>query len=230
MISGAAFCPHPPLLVPQVAGGARSETEPLRAACIAALTRVAAPERPLVVVGSGASSARFDPLSHGSFAPFGIAVEVGGSGHTQRPPLSLTVGLWLASTLEPAPSVVGFAVGPDFAETALATELAALADARDVTLLVMGDGSARRAVKAPGYLDERAARFDATVQDALAAGDAAALSALDVRLGEELLAAGTRAWRAAGTVLTGHRYDAELLFTDDTYGVAYFVAAWTLRE
>ena len=43
-----------------------------------------------------------------------------------------------------------------------------------VALLVMGDGSARRSVKGPGFLDERAGPFDAEVSRALAAGDVAA--------------------------------------------------------
>ena len=54
----------------------------------------------------------------------------------------------------------------------------------------MGDGSARRTVKAPGYLDPAAEPFDARVATALAAGDAGALAGLDPAEGERLLAAG----------------------------------------
>ena len=67
----------------------------------------------------------------------------------------------------------------------------------------MADGSARRGVKAPGYLDDAAAPFDAAVATALADGDAAALAALDPAEGERLLAAGVPVWRAVGAALAG---------------------------
>jgi hypothetical protein len=44
-----------------------------------------------------------------------------------------------------------------------------------------------------------------------------------------LLAAGVPAWQAAGRLLDGGDYTAELLYRDDPYGVGYFVAAWTAR-
>ncbi|MEO9110080.1 MAG: hypothetical protein ABI368_07670, partial [Jatrophihabitantaceae bacterium] len=108
-----------------------------------------------------------------------------------------------------------------------AVDLRALARSQDIALLVMGDGSACRSIKAPGYLDERASAFDQAVASALASGDSAALGSLDLELGAELLAAGVPAWRAASSVLDGIRYDAELTYDQAPYGVGYFVAAWT---
>ncbi len=71
-------------------------------------------------------------------------------------------------------------------------------------LLVMGDGSARRTEKAPGWLDERAAGFDAAASAALAAGDPALLARGAIcELGAQLLAAGAPAWRAASRLLAG---------------------------
>jgi hypothetical protein len=61
-------------------------------------------------------------------------------------------------------------------------------------LVVMADGSARRTLKAPGYLDERAEPFDASVTQALAAADWPALGGLDLALADELLSAGARPW------------------------------------
>ena len=75
-----------------------------------------------------------------------------------------------------------------------------------VGVLAMGDGSARRTVKAPGTSTRRPAPFDAAVAAALAAGDADALAALDPAEGERLLAAGVPTWRAVGAALTG-RHD-----------------------
>jgi aromatic ring-opening dioxygenase LigB subunit len=96
-----------------------------------------------------------------------------------------------------------------------------------VGLLVMGDGSACRSEKAPGYLDERAAAFDASVAAALAAADTAALTTLDEGLAAELRAVGRASWQvlagaAEGTGLTG-----TLLYEGAPFGVGYFVATWS---
>ncbi len=90
----------------------------------------------------------------------------------------------------------------------------------------MGDLSARRAEEGgPGTYDERAAGFDAQVERALASGDPAALGALDVALGDELMVAG----RAALQVLSGVPAPdtAEVTYAAAPYGVGYVVARWT---
>lgn len=222
------------MLVPDVAGGAAPDLTALRAACAEAIGRVATPGRQLVLLGSGPSSAAYSPVARGTFAPYGVALEVHlGSpacGGAVELPLSLTVGAWLVdSVLGPHSGARGFSVGPDFASSQAAVELLALAESSDVALLVMGDGTARRSTTAPGYLDERAEPFDAGVAAALRDGDAAALEGLDTHLGGHLLAAGVPAWHAAGRLLDGGTYDAELLYADAPYGVGYFVAAWSAR-
>ena len=50
MLVAAAVCPHPPLLVPEVAAGAAHETDDLRAACRAAVATLAGYD--VVVVGT----------------------------------------------------------------------------------------------------------------------------------------------------------------------------------
>src|SRR5690606_36799316 len=65
-------------------------------------------------------------------------------------------------------------------------------------LVVVGDGSARRTEKAPGYLDDRAAGFDAAIEGALSSGDAGARAAVDLELGQELLAAAAVVLRFIG--------------------------------
>jgi hypothetical protein len=92
-------------------------------------------------------------------------------------------------------------------------------------VLVVANGSARRGEKAPGYLDERAAGFDAALGAALRGPDPAALAGLDVLLAEELLAGNVAGLRALGEILTPeHRasvdYDAE------PFGVQYWVMRW----
>ena len=90
----------------------------------------------------------------------------------------------------------------------------------------MGDGSARRSVKAPGYLDDAAAPFDAGVARVLDAGDAAGLAALDPDRGRRLLAAGVPVWRAVGAALGGRTVTARLHHDAAPFGVGYLVASW----
>ncbi|HET7196550.1 MAG TPA: hypothetical protein VFI99_16300 [Nocardioides sp.] len=93
--------------------------------------------------------------------------------------------------------------------------------------LVVGNGSACRTEKAPGYLDERATGFDADLARALTAPDPAALAAIDPETSAELLAA-TDGIRSLGDVLTPDHV-ATVDYDDDPYGVQYWVVRWTAR-
>jgi len=228
VISGVAFCPHPPALIPAVAQRATAEFEDLLTQCDRAITDVRStrPDR-LVLLGSGPRSREYPPSAWGSLAGFGVPVEVHlapGGDSADRLPLSLTVGAWLINrALGPRSGAIGFAVGPDFFESRVAGQLDGAIDER-VGLIVMGDGTARRSRAAPGYWDKRAEGFDAAVLAALAAGDSAALAALNLQLAAELLCAGAPAWVAAGV-----RMDAEVLYAEVPFGVQYIVAGWSAR-
>lgn len=234
MILGAAFCPYPPAIVPEVAGAAAVELADLRSACTAAISQVFARGGQPVLLGAGAQSASHSPVCRGSLAGLGVAMEV----HLGSPscggqldlPLSLTIGAWLVrESVGPTSAARAFSIGPDFASSRASVELLGLAESEDIALLVMGDGSARRSTSAPGYLDERAAGFDASVVSALEHGDAVALEALDADLGDQLLVAGVPAWHVAGGLMDATPYDARVLYDDAPYGVGYFVSAWTAR-
>jgi aromatic ring-opening dioxygenase LigB subunit len=96
-----------------------------------------------------------------------------------------------------------------------------------VALLVMGDASACRTLKAPGYLDERAAGFDAEIARALGAADVAALEALDAELAQELKVSGRAPWQVLAGAAEGAGLGGALLYDDAPYGVGYLVAAWS---
>ncbi len=96
------------------------------------------------------------------------------------------------------------------------------------TLLVMADGSARRGEKAPGHLHQDAVVFDAAIGSALLSGDARALAALDPELGEELWCEGIPAFRVLGEVARDQKIVAAVTYADAPYGVAWWVASWTL--
>ncbi|AXL91347.1 hypothetical protein C4J65_25850 [Streptomyces sp. CB09001] len=237
MLVAAAVCPCPPLLVPEVAAGAAPELDTARAACTDALGVLAAsrPDR-LVVVGPADSAGPevYPRGARGSFRGFGVDVEVylgadsGGADGAELPP-GLSVGAWLLGrTGWTDLPVDGIGVGdalPAEGCGAVGRDLAARPGR--TALLVLGDASACRTLKAPGYLDERAAPFDAEVGRALEAADPAALTALDADLARELKASGRAPWQvlagaAAATDLAG-----ALLYEDAPYGVGYVVAAWS---
>ncbi len=216
MISAVAFCPHPPVLVPAVAQGAAPELDDLRAACRAAIERACAGAARVVVLGSGVRTVRHGATARGTLAGFGVPLEVSLGSDEAGPlelPLSLTIGAWLLREYVGAGSgATGWSVGA--AQPELDT---------DAALLVMGDGSARRSTAAPGYFDPRAEGHDAAVVAALRAGDPAALAAVEP---DDLLVAGTPAWRAAAAAAGPARWQAEVHYADAPYGVGYFVASW----
>ncbi|MGW1203608.1 class III extradiol dioxygenase subunit B-like domain-containing protein [Streptomyces cyaneofuscatus] len=234
MLVAAAVCPCPPLLVPEVAAGAAPELDPARAACLDAVGVLAA-SRPdlLVVVGPGDGRA-YPAGGHGSFRGFGVALDVtlGAPGPAAQGPAladSLAVGAWLLDRARWAGAPVeGLAVdgrSPAVECARAGQELAARAGR--VALLVMGDGSACRTLKAPGYLDERAEAFDARATEALASADLAALDALDETLAYELKAAGRAPWQLLSGAARGAGLGGRLLYEDAPYGVGYTVAAWS---
>lgn len=212
MIVAAAVCPHPPALVPQVAAGAASELADVRDAALAGVAALAArrPDR-VVVVGTGKMSGPADESAGGTLVAHGVDVVAGGREATL--PLALTVGAWLLD-----------GVGWDGPRTY--TTSAVPTDDR-VALLVMADGSARRGLSAPGYLDDRAEAYDAAIASALAAGDTDALASLDIDLGDDLLAAGPRALVVLGEMAKGAQVTARLRWSGAPFGVGYWVADWS---
>ncbi len=179
MLVCAAVCPHPPLLVRELGPPAQNELDELRAACANAIEAVRATEPELlVVVGAGEATRSHAPGTTGSFRPYGVDVAVrlpAGRAPAAEPaalPLSIMVGAWLLEQAEWQGEVRGQEVGTSTpGEQCLELGLALAQQEDRLGLLVMGDGSARRSVDAPGYLDPRAAGFDASVVDALRAGD-----------------------------------------------------------
>ncbi|MGW2720374.1 class III extradiol dioxygenase subunit B-like domain-containing protein [Streptomyces sp. NPDC001492] len=245
MLVAAAVCPCPPLLVPEVAAGAAAEMDVARAACTDAVGVLAAarPDR-LVVVGPAEQSGRgaYPEDAQGSFRGFGVDVDVrlgrADRSEAEAPappaserslPPSLAVAAWLLQrTGWSAAPIEGLGVEePLAAERCIQAGRDIAAGAERVALLVMGDASACRTLKAPGYLDERAAPFDAEVARALGAADVAALKALDTELASELKASGRACWQVLAGAAEGTDLAGALLYEDAPYGVGYMVATWS---
>ena len=215
--AAVGFIPAAPLLVPQVAGGSADQDEELREACRVVARRLAEhTDGAIVVVAAGTAGGAWDDLATWGFEGFGVARVP--PDHRPRLPWQLGIGAWLldetrwAGTRRYLPATDPLDIGPGD------------------TVLLVGDGSARRTEKAPGHLDDRAAGFDATIAAAIAAGDASALAGLDEDLSAELLCAGAPAWRSLGPAVAAGVVDrAELLIDSAPYGVGYFVGWWQLR-
>ncbi|WP_030870625.1 class III extradiol dioxygenase subunit B-like domain-containing protein [Streptomyces sp. NRRL S-37] len=236
MLVAAAVCPCPPLLVPEVAAGAAPELDTARAACTDALGVLGAARPDLLVVvgpGDGAGPETYPEGTPGSFRGFGVGLDVRlgrGEGTPGRElPYGLAVGAWLLDRTGWADTPVeGLAVGESLtAERCAETGEALAGRAERVALLVMGDASACRTLKAPGYLDERAAPFDAELARALGAADTGALRALDTGLARELKVSGRAPWQVlAGAAAGNPALKGTLLHEDAPYGVGYLVAVW----
>ncbi|HVD14225.1 MAG TPA: hypothetical protein VNK73_07225 [Actinomycetota bacterium] len=111
----AALLPHPPLLVPQLAGGAAGELDPLRSACHKALDAVLSASGALVVIGDGPVWGIAARAAVGSFAPYGADIEVQlppdhlwvdipalpEPHRLEALPLSLAIAAWLLDTAAP---------------------------------------------------------------------------------------------------------------------------------
>jgi hypothetical protein len=222
--------PQPPLLVPELATGAAAETADLRAACRAAAARMGAAGSEWVAVGADAGGRRTVPAdTRGSFVGFGADVVVGLSPDATGPvdaglPLPLLVAGWAAAGT--GARIRGELVAPDTTPADCAALGAGLAEG-PVGLLVVGDGSAKHTLKAPGHLDERSGPFDDAVASALRDADPAGLAALDPELARELWAIGRAPWQVLAGATTGQDWTGELLYSGAPYGVGYHVAVWT---
>ncbi|MFD0251695.1 class III extradiol dioxygenase subunit B-like domain-containing protein [Streptomyces sp. NPDC127113] len=240
MLVAAAVCPCPPLLVPEVAAGAAPELHAARAACTDALGVLAAarPDR-LVVVGPADSAGPeiYPQGTPGSFRGFGVDLDVrlGPDTGAATPaagselPYGFAVGAWLlARTGWSHAPVEGVGVGEDLpAERCAAVGRELAGRAGRMALLVLGDASACRTLKAPGYLDERAAPFDAAAGRALGAADVTALAGLDVALARQLKVSGRAPWQVLAGAAGDTGLSGTLLYEDAPYGVGYVAAAWS---
>jgi hypothetical protein len=205
----------------------------LRDACAQAVAElVRADPEVIVVVGPAAETAEWDPESRPDLSAYAPALGPGG-----RPglPLSLGLGALLLDQAGYAGRRVLQAVAghePARACTALGAQWAATGTGTGATaMLAMGDGSARRSTAAPGYLDERAVPFDTAVEDAVRAGNLAALAGVDPALARDLMATGRPAWQVlAGALGSAQRPATDILYADAPFGVAYLIAVFTPAE
>jgi len=225
VITVAAICPATPLLVGGLTGSDPVVPD-LRQACLDAVSQVAATAPELIaVIGAAGQTRQWDPapvLDPAIFAP-----GIGGESPAAEPglPPSVGVGAWLLTEAGYRGPRLLTSVSSDEPADRCAEVGAAVASASGRTgLLVMADGSARRSLKAPGYLDQRSEAFDAEIERAIRGGDLAALLDVNTRLAGELLATGIPALQALAGALAGP-VTTHVSYRGAPFGVGYLVAS-----
>jgi hypothetical protein len=213
MLTATAVCPGAPLLVPELSGADPAAQE-LRVACRRAIDHLLGTDPDLVaVIGPAAQTAQW---------PADGRLDVGAYGGSAKRdtgvPLSVGVGAFLLDAAGHTGERLLWTVAEDAPFGEIAATLAEAAPR--VGVLAIADGSGRRTLKAPGYFDERAEPYDASVAAALSTGDTAALSTLDGVLARTLMAPG---WPALQVLAHLSPAPGEVYYDAAPHGVGYLV-------
>jgi hypothetical protein len=226
VLSALAIVPSAPILVPELMGAAAKELTDLRRAVVAAAHTL--PDR-WVVVGVGDSDAVIGPDQAGTFAGYGVDVPValapGGSRIRTELPLCALVAGWIRGQANPAASAevrVYADSHPVDAALSRGRRLRALIDesADPVGVLVVADGAHTLTAAAPGGYDPQSGAVQLALDEALAGGDAAALTGLPESI------VGRVAFQVLAGLAEPAPAGARELYRGAPYGVGYFAGVW----
>jgi hypothetical protein len=225
VLSAIAIIPSAPVMVPELAAGAADELADLRRAVFTATESL--PTR-WIAVGIGPTDAELGSDVTGTFAGYGVdrrvALSPGGPAAPIELPLCALIAGWArgAATPEARAEVRVYAADHDV-DTALARARllrAEIDDAVDaIGVLVVADGAHTLTPPAPGGYDPDSIAVQAALDDALAAGDAAALT----RLPDSIV--GRVAYQVLAGLAPSPRSATEL-YRGAPLGVGYFVGVW----
>jgi hypothetical protein len=220
-----AIIPSAPVLIPELAGAAAAELTDLRAALREAVADL--PQR-WIAVGVGAAAAAIPARAAGTFAGYGADVPVAmspGARDVSKLPLCALVAGWLRGADRPD-ATVETRCYPVTLDNSTAVsggrELRAQIGADDVGVLVVADGANTLTPPAPGGYDPDSIAVQAALDDALAAGDAAALAALPDTI------VGRPAFAVLSGLAGGSSVAARELYRGAPYGVGYFAGTWRI--
>jgi hypothetical protein len=225
VLAAIAVIPSAPVLVPELAGAAAAELVALRSAVMTAAAGL--PAR-WVVVGVGSATTVIEPGAVGTFAGYGVDLRVrlspAASGPVTELPLCALIAGWVRAQAAPDARAEVQVYADDLdagAALAAGRELRAAldADGEAVGVLVVADGAHTLTASAPGGHDPDSPAAQQVLDDALAAGDTAALAALQPG------AVGRVAYQVLAGL--GKPASARELYRGAPYGVGYFVGAWS---
>lgn len=227
MLAAIALIPSAPVLVPELAGAAAAEVAQFHASALAAVAVL--PDR-WIVIGVGPADQIIEPATRGTFAGYGVDVPVALSADAPQfitdLPLCALIAGWLRGLTNPAARVQVRVYAADHdVDTALARGRAlgaAIEEAGDpIGVLVVADGANTLTQGAPGGYDPDAGPVQAALDDALASGNAAALT----RLPNGII--GRVAYQVLAGLAEPNPHGANELVRGAPYGVGYFVGTWT---
>ncbi|MBY4569743.1 hypothetical protein ACN95_06855 [Gordonia sihwensis] len=232
-----AIVPSAPLLVPELAGPAATDTEPVRAAVRAVAKRLGSAADRWIALGAAdraGSAGATDYRSCGDFGGYGVPhpVRLGGPPTEGAPlPLSMLIAGWVRGEADGGgerTTVTPWVVDPEWSPdqcAAAGLELArALSDGGDpdsddpdsgdpdsgdrVGLLVVADGCTALSPGAPGGGERPSAiALQRRIDDALARADTGALAALDADACAAEGVGGRAAWQVLAAACGGPAAD-----------------------
>jgi hypothetical protein len=226
VLSAIAVIPSAPVLVPELATGAATELADLSSAVAAAVAGL--PDR-WFTVGLGAADGVVGPGAVGSFGGYGVDVRVGlsptAAGEPKPLPLGVLIAAWARTFHAPLASAEAWVYAADHdpdAALARGRALRAEADAapESVGVLVVADGANTLTAAAPGGFDPDSIAVQAALDDALAAGDTAALTDLPIGIGARV------AFQVLAGLLGPSASPGRELYRGAPHGVGYYVGTF----
>jgi hypothetical protein len=225
VLSAIAIIPSAPVMVPELAGAAAAEMADLHeAVCVAAASL---PPR-WVVVGVGPADTVVGPQRVGTFAGYGVdlPVRLAPDGDVAGDlPLCALVAGWVRGQVKPLARaevrVYADDRGVDAALTRGRQLRAEIEEAAEpVGVLVVADGAHTLTAPAPGGYDPGSIPVQHALDEALAAGDIAALTRLPAPI------VGRVAYQVLAGLAEPAPRSAKELYRGAPYGVGYFAGVW----
>jgi hypothetical protein len=213
-------------MVPELAAGAAAELTELRDAVTEAAASL--PQR-WVAIGVGPADDVFGPQRVGTFAGYGVDVRIALSPDTAeapaRLPLCVLIAGWLRGQANPeARAEVRVYAADHDVDAALAhgRRLRAEIDEADdpVGVLVIADGAHTLTAPAPGGYTPASVPVQHAVDDVLARGHIAALTALPTNI------VGRVAFQVLAGLAEPEARSCTEFYRGAPYGVGYFVGVW----
>jgi hypothetical protein len=213
-------------MVPELAAGAAAELTDLRDAVTEAAASL--PQR-WVAIGVGPADDVFGPQRVGTFAGYGVDVRIALSPDTAdapaQLPLCVLIAGWLRGQANPeARAEVRVYAADHDVDAALAhgRRLRAEIDEADdpVGVLVIADGAHTLTAPAPGGYNPASVPVQHAVDDVLARGHIAALTALPTNI------VGRVAFQVLAGLAEPEARSCTELYRGAPYGVGYFVGVW----
>jgi hypothetical protein len=226
VLSAIAIIPSAPVMVPELAASAAEELAGLRQAVFA--TAASLPPR-WIAVGVSAADEVLGPDRAGTFAGYGVDRRVtlspGTGGPLTELPLCALIAGWVRGQAKPeARAEVRVYAADHDVDAALVCGRRLRAEVDDavdpVGVLVVADGAHTLTPPAPGGYDPDSIPVQAALDDALARGDADALT----RLPDTIV--GRVAYQVLAGLTEPAPRSAKELYRGAPYGVGYFVGVW----